>query len=121
MLNSTSIRQNKTPTHFPIRRGVVQVFLHIVFLFVINYHNLIIPRRSRYIYLANGDISTCRPTCRQRRKDMWVTIYFKSGKVTETIIWSFAELDKRKDKDDIDRIEMGTTMPNRNSRSKLKS
>lgn len=52
---------------------------------------------------------------------MWVTIFFKSGKVTETVIWSFAELDKRKDKDDIDRIEMGTTMPNRNSRSKLKS
>ncbi|GAB6441572.1 hypothetical protein CON36_34575 [Bacillus cereus] len=38
----------------------------------------------------------------------WVTIYFKSGKVVETILDSFSVLDERKDKEEIDRIEMGT-------------
>jgi hypothetical protein len=52
---------------------------------------------------------------------LWITIYFKSGKVTETMIYSFADLDKREDKKDIERIEMGTTMPKRNTRTKLKS
>jgi hypothetical protein len=52
---------------------------------------------------------------------MWITIYFKSGKVTETIIYSFSDLDKRKDKNDFERIEIGTTMPERNTKSKLKA
>jgi hypothetical protein len=37
------------------------------------------------------------------------------------MIYSFADLDKREDKKDIERIEMGTTMPKRNTRTKLKS
>jgi hypothetical protein len=52
---------------------------------------------------------------------MWITIYFKSGKVTETTIWSFADLDERADKNDIERIDIGTTMPDRNTKSKLKA
>lgn len=41
---------------------------------------------------------------------MWITIYFKSGKIIETLIESFAELDKHYNKDDIMQIDVGCTM-----------
>lgn len=41
---------------------------------------------------------------------MWITVYFKSGKIVETIIESFGEIDKYYNKDDILRIDMGCTM-----------
>lgn len=41
---------------------------------------------------------------------MWITIYFKSGKIVETLIKYFSEIDKYYDKEDILRIDMGCTM-----------
>lgn len=37
---------------------------------------------------------------------MWITIYFKSGKIIETIIHSLGELDSVYDIKDISRIDM---------------
>lgn len=43
---------------------------------------------------------------------MWVTIYFKSGKIVETLIHSFEELDHHYNKWDIFKIDIGCTMLN---------
>ena len=45
---------------------------------------------------------------------MWITIYFKSGKIIETCINFFGELDGRYNKDDIMQIDIGCTMLDEN-------
>lgn len=45
---------------------------------------------------------------------MWITIYFKSGRITETLIHSFGELDDLYNKEDIIQIHMGCTMLDEN-------
>lgn len=45
---------------------------------------------------------------------MWITIYFKSGKIIETFINFFGELDGRYNKDDIMQIDIGCTMLDEN-------
>ncbi|XZH78896.1 hypothetical protein ACSW8S_18675 (plasmid) [Clostridium perfringens] len=45
---------------------------------------------------------------------MWITIYFKSGKIIETLIHSFGELDGCYNKEDILQIDIGCTMLDEN-------
>lgn len=45
---------------------------------------------------------------------MWVTIYFRSGKIIETLIQSFGELDKLYNEEEILQIDVGCTMDDEN-------